>query len=52
MPKVTTIPEEITLHARNPEKNVTLAKGKSVFVPMTGAPFIRDLEEKRRWGSL
>ena len=46
------LPEEITLHARNPDKSVSLGKGKSIFVPMTGAPFVRDLEEKRVWGSL
>lgn len=52
MQLLSTLPEEITLHARNPEKNVTLGKGRSIFVPMTGAPFVRNLEEKREWGSL
>ena len=52
MELIGSIPETITLHARNPDHNVTLGKGQSIFVPMTGAPFIRDLEGKRRWGSL
>lgn len=51
MELLSTLPEEISLHARNPEKTVTIGKGKSMFVPMTGAPFVRDLEEKRGWGS-
>lgn len=51
MELLSTLPEEITLNARNPEKTVTIGKGKSMFVPMTGAPFVRDLEEKRGWGS-
>ena len=52
MELLSTLPEEITLHARNPDKSVSLGKGKSIFVPMTGAPFVRDIEEKRVWGSL
>jgi len=49
---ISSIPSNIMLHARNPEKNVELGGGKSIFVPMTGAPFVRDLEDKRRWGTL
>lgn len=52
MDLLSTLPEEITLHARHPDKSVTLGKGRSIFVPMTGAPFVRDIEEKRVWGSL
>lgn len=52
MELISSLPEEITLHARNPDKSVTLGKGRSIFVPMTGAPFVRDIEEKRVWGSL
>ena len=52
MELISSIPETITLHARNAEHNVELGKDKAIFVPMTGAPFIRDLEGKRRWGSL
>ena len=36
---ISTIPSTITLHARNPEKSVTLGGRQSIFVPMTGAPY-------------
>ena len=52
MELLSSIPSQITLHARNPEKTVILGKDRSVFVPMTGAPFIRDLEDERRYGTL
>ncbi len=52
MELISSIPSKITLHARNPEHTVPLGDGRSIFVPMTGAPFIRDLEDNRRWGSL
>jgi trimethylamine--corrinoid protein Co-methyltransferase len=52
MELIASIPEEITLHARDPGKSVTIGKGQAIFVPMTGAPFVRDLDEKRLWGSL
>ena len=45
---ISSIPEEITLHARNPEKTVQLGKRNSIFVPMTGAPYLRDLDDVRR----
>lgn len=51
MELMSSLPEEITLHARNADKSVSLGKGKSIFVPMTGAPFVRDIAEKRVWGS-
>jgi trimethylamine--corrinoid protein Co-methyltransferase len=49
---IRTIPAQFTYHARNPEKNVALGGPHSVFVPMTGAPYIRDLEDKRRLPTL
>ena len=45
---IATIPSEFTYHARNPAKNVRLGGRRSVFVPMTGAPYLRDLEDVRR----
>lgn len=51
MELIASIPSEITLHARDAEKTVTLGDGKSIFVPMTGAPFIRDLDDERRYGT-
>ena len=52
MELIASIPSSVTLHARDPRKSVTLGEGRSIFVPMTGAPFIRDLNDERRWGSL
>lgn len=46
------IPSEYTMHARNPERTVTVGNDKSIFVPMYGAPYVRDLENRRRYGSL
>ncbi len=43
-----TIPKDFTYHARNPARNVALGGPHSIFVPMTGAPYLRDLEDKRR----
>ncbi|MEJ6388793.1 trimethylamine methyltransferase family protein [Gymnodinialimonas ulvae] len=45
---ISTIPSTFTMHARNPLNNVPLGGRRSMFVPMTGAPFLRDLEDKRR----
>ncbi len=45
---IATIPSDFTYHARNPEHNVRLGGPHSVFVPMTGAPFLRDLDDVRR----
>lgn len=50
--RMRTIPGRIRLHARDPDKSVELGHDATIFVPMTGAPFIRDLEDKRRWGGL
>ncbi|OED39911.1 trimethylamine methyltransferase [Chromatiales bacterium (ex Bugula neritina AB1)] len=45
---ITTIPANITLHARDPQKTVDLGGNHSIFVPMTGAPYLRDLNDIRR----
>ncbi len=45
---IRTVPEHFTYHARNPANNVALGGRKAVFVPMTGAPYLRDLEDTRR----
>ncbi|MEM7406909.1 MAG: trimethylamine methyltransferase family protein [Pseudomonadota bacterium] len=45
---IATIPEHITYHARDPAKNVDLGGNHCIFVPMTGAPYLRDLEDQRR----
>ena len=45
---ISTLPSSITYHARNPVNNVELGGKKSIFVPMTGAPYMRDLDDVRR----
>ncbi len=45
---ISTIPSDITYHARNPNNNLPIGGPRSIFVPMTGAPYIRDLEDVRR----
>ena len=45
---IATIPSEFTYHARDSGKNVRLGGRSSVFVPMSGAPYLRDLDDERR----
>ena len=45
---IATIPLDFTYHARDPRKNVRLGGRHAIFVPMTGAPFLRDLDDVRR----
>ncbi|MEO0367920.1 MAG: trimethylamine methyltransferase family protein, partial [Pseudomonadota bacterium] len=45
---VATIPSNINYQARNAENSVAIGGNQSIFVPMTGAPFIRDLDDQRR----
>ena len=52
MQLISTVPSEFTLHARNPERTVKVGGKNQIFVPMYGAPFVRDLDGKRRYGSL
>jgi trimethylamine--corrinoid protein Co-methyltransferase len=45
---ISTIPETFTYHARNPANNLPFGKDHAIFVPMTGAPYLRDLNDERR----
>src|SRR6056297_171061 len=45
---IASIPSDFTYHARNPANNVRLGGRHAVFVPMTGAPYLRDLDDVRR----
>ncbi len=45
---IATIPTTFTYHARDPQKNVALGGRDCIFVPMTGAPYLRDLDDVRR----
>jgi trimethylamine---corrinoid protein Co-methyltransferase len=52
MQLISTVPAEFTLHARNAERTVKVGGRNMVFVPMYGAPFVRDLDNVRRYGAL
>jgi len=45
---IASIPETFTYHARNPANNLPFGADHSMFVPMTGAPYLRDLDDVRR----
>ncbi|MEM8686429.1 MAG: trimethylamine methyltransferase family protein [Pseudomonadota bacterium] len=47
-----TAPSEFTQHARNPERNVVIGGKNTVFAPVYGPPFVRDLEGNRRYATL
>ena len=49
---ITTIPSHITYHARNPNRNLEVGGINSIFVPMAGAPYLRDLNDERRHPTL
>ncbi len=45
---IATIPADIAYTARNPANNVAIGGRNTIFVPMTGAPYLRDLDDVRR----
>ena len=45
---IATIPETFTYHARNPANNLPFGGDHGIFIPMTGAPYLRDLDDVRR----
>ena len=45
---IATIPSDFTYTARNPARNLRLGGRHAMFIPMTGAPFLRDLDDVRR----
>ncbi|MCB1811204.1 MAG: trimethylamine methyltransferase family protein, partial [Candidatus Competibacteraceae bacterium] len=45
-------PAEYTQHARNPARSVRIGGKHTVFVPAYGSPFIRNLDEGRRYATL
>ena len=49
---VSTAPETFTQHARNPARSVQIGGNATVFAPAYGSPFVRDLENGRRYASL
>ncbi|MEC7208179.1 MAG: trimethylamine methyltransferase family protein, partial [Pseudomonadota bacterium] len=49
---ISTAPSEFTQIARNPDRSVRIGGDNVVFAPIYGAPFVRDLEGGRRYGSI
>ena len=47
-----TAPERFVQHARNPENNVLIGGPNTVLCPSFGPPFIHNLDEGRRYGTL
>ncbi len=45
-------PSQFTLYARNPAKNVVIGKDNIAFIPCYGAPFVSDMDNGRRKGTL
>jgi len=47
-----TAPAQYTQQARNPARSVVIGGDNCVFVPVYGPPFVTDLDEGRRYGTL
>ena len=47
-----TAPPVFTQHARNPQRSVQIGGDATVFAPVYGPPFIRSLEEGRRYATI
>ena len=47
-----TAPERFVQHARNRERSVEIGGPNTVFAPVYGPPFIRDLEGERRYATI
>ncbi len=45
------LPEEFTIHARNPSKTVTMGRNSIVFATVCGPSFVTDLDRGRRAGT-
>ncbi|MEC7982640.1 MAG: trimethylamine methyltransferase family protein, partial [Pseudomonadota bacterium] len=47
-----TAPSSFTQHARNPSRSVEIGGNNMVFAPVYGPPFVRDLENERRYATI
>ena len=45
-------PREFTQYARNPARNVVIGGNRTVFAPAYGSPFVRNLDEGRRYARI
>ena len=48
---IASAPETFTQHARNPERSVQIGGDATVFAPVYGPPFVRDLDGGRRYAT-
>ena len=49
---IKTAPREFTQFARNPANNVTVGGKNTIFAPVYGPPFVRDLDGGRRYATI
>ncbi len=49
---IKTAPASFVQHARNPERSVTIGGENTVFAPVYGPPFVRDLDQGRRYATI
>jgi len=47
-----TAPRQFTQHARNPARSVVIGGQNTVFAPAYGSPFVRNLDEGRRYAKI
>ncbi|MDZ4730336.1 MAG: trimethylamine methyltransferase family protein [Xanthomonadales bacterium] len=47
-----TAPAEYTQYARNPDNNVIIGGNRTVMAPAYGSPFVRDLDQGRRYATI
>jgi trimethylamine---corrinoid protein Co-methyltransferase len=47
-----TAPREFTQYARNPANNVVIGGKNTVFAPVYGPPFVRDIDNGRRYATI
>ena len=45
-------PSSFVQHARNPDRNVKIGDGATVFAPVYGPPFIHNLDDGRRYATI
>ena len=49
---VATAPSQFRQHARNPARSVPIGGKATVFAPVYGSPFVHDLDQGRRYGTI
>lgn len=49
---IKTAPKQFTQHARNPARSVEIGGNNTVFAPVYGPPFVRDLDGERRYATI